>query len=57
MRKTDGNWWPSELNAGQPQSLFSPKNTSLVVRDASYYKPDVASVFNVSLIYVKDEAL
>lgn len=44
-------------NAGQLQSLFSPRNTSLVVPDASYYKPNVASVFNVSLIHVKDEAL
>lgn len=35
---------------------FSPKNTSLVIHDASY-KPDVASVFYVALIYVKDEQL
>lgn len=40
-------------------SLFflSPQNTSFIIHDTSYYKPDVASVCYVAQIYVKDEAL
>lgn len=38
-------------------AFFSPKNTSLVIHGASYYKPDVASVCYVALIYVKGEEL
>lgn len=38
--------------------FFSPKNTSLIIHDASYLPtPDVASVCYVALIYVKDEEL
>lgn len=40
---------------GNCRDFFSPKNTSLVIHDASYYKPDVANVFYVALIYVKDK--
>lgn len=37
--------------------FFCPKNTSHVIHDVYYYKPDVASVCYVALNCVKDEEL
>lgn len=39
------------------QGHCSPKKTSLIIHDPSYYKPDVASLCYVAQIYVKNEAL